>query len=211
MFDDEGGGSGSSSVSLDVEPTELHSQDDQLTPGERTALGRALRLGYFDVPRAGTLTDVAADLGRSDVTVSRQIRRGTATVLRSADVLVEPSLVAADRTDRTLDGLFGTLAHPYRRRVLLRVAELDPDDERGVAVEETTGRVEGIGDVERGGESRRATADARAAHLAWLADAGYVEWDEERRRLRRGPTFEAVGPALDLVEAYRAAFAADGD
>jgi hypothetical protein len=67
-----------------------HKADDStgaLTDGEREALRVALEKGYFEVPRAATLVEVAAEIDRSDVEVSRQLRHGVGTVLRETDVL----------------------------------------------------------------------------------------------------------------------------
>lgn len=43
--------------------------------------------GYFEVPRETTLVDVAEELDRPDVDVSRQLRQGIDTVLRETDLL----------------------------------------------------------------------------------------------------------------------------
>jgi predicted DNA binding protein len=58
---------------------------------EQETLRVALEKGYFEIPRATTLADVADELGRSDVEVSQQIRRGMGIVLRTTDVLDTPS------------------------------------------------------------------------------------------------------------------------
>jgi predicted DNA binding protein len=67
-----------------------HEADDStgaLTDEQRAALRVALEKGYFEVPRATTLVEVAAELDRSDVEVSRQLRHGVGTVLRETDAL----------------------------------------------------------------------------------------------------------------------------
>jgi predicted DNA binding protein len=54
---------------------------DALTEDEREVLRVALERGYYEVPREATLTDLAAELGRSDVEVSRRLRRATSDLL----------------------------------------------------------------------------------------------------------------------------------
>ena len=53
--------------------------------GDRTdveIVTRALELGYFEVPRRATLTEIADELGISDVEASERLRRETASMLR---------------------------------------------------------------------------------------------------------------------------------
>ena len=58
-----------------------------LTADERETLRVALERGYFEVPRATTLVEVADELERTDVEVSQQLRRGTGDVSRETDIL----------------------------------------------------------------------------------------------------------------------------
>lgn len=57
--------------------------DEILKSKERDVLLTALDVGYFDVPRRGTLVDLAEELQMSDSEVSEHLRRGVATVLRA--------------------------------------------------------------------------------------------------------------------------------
>ncbi|MDT3437486.1 helix-turn-helix domain-containing protein [Haloarcula sp. 1CSR25-25] len=63
------------------EPTEV------LPTEERETLRVALEKGYFEVPRATSLVDISDVLGRSDVEVSQQLRRGMGDVLRETTIL----------------------------------------------------------------------------------------------------------------------------
>lgn len=54
-----------------------------LTPEERDAVLAALDVGYFDVPRLGTLSEVAETVGRPDGETSEHLRRGTAKLVRT--------------------------------------------------------------------------------------------------------------------------------
>lgn len=66
---------------------EANESTGALTDEERETLRVALEKGYFEVPRAATLAEVADELDRSDVEVSRRLRHGVGTVLRETDVL----------------------------------------------------------------------------------------------------------------------------
>ncbi|ELY95174.1 bacterio-opsin activator HTH domain-containing protein [Natrialba hulunbeirensis JCM 10989] len=52
-----------------------------LSEHQREALLTALERGYFDVPRAATLSEVADELGISDQALSARLRRGQANLL----------------------------------------------------------------------------------------------------------------------------------
>ena len=54
---------------------------------ERETLRVALEKGYFEVPGATSLGEIADELGRSDVEVSQQLRRGMGDVLRETAIL----------------------------------------------------------------------------------------------------------------------------
>lgn len=94
---------------------------------------------------------------------------------------------------------FRALANPWRRYVLCILFEADLSE----------------GDALRPGrlyESRRApdvSRDARLSlrhnHLPWLADRGFVEWDEETGRLSPGQNWEQVAVLLRLLYENREA------
>lgn len=50
--------------------------DSPLTRAQRTAIRRAFEMGYFEEPRAATLSEVAADLGISQPAAGGRLRRG---------------------------------------------------------------------------------------------------------------------------------------
>lgn len=52
------------------------SHEAVLTDVQRETLATALEQGYFDVPRATTLQDLAGEFGVSDTAISQRIRRG---------------------------------------------------------------------------------------------------------------------------------------
>jgi hypothetical protein len=97
------------------------------------------------------------------------------------------------QTDATLDEVFHALSHSYRRRVLLALADRGPRD-GGF----------GTGQLVRDGEAREQfTLALYQIHLPKLAEAGFVDWNPEADRVRRGPQFDAIEPVLEFVEAHR--------
>lgn len=54
-----------------------------LTDLQKEALQTAFEAGYFEVPRHGTLVDLAEELGVSDSAVSQRLRRGIAGLVES--------------------------------------------------------------------------------------------------------------------------------
>ncbi|WP_255150157.1 helix-turn-helix domain-containing protein [Halorarius halobius] len=174
--------------------SQLNERFDALTVEERETLRVALQAGYFDVPRTATLVDIADELDRSDVEVSQQIRRGMGTVLRSTDVLSDPAVTADGGTDRSLDRMFDALSHPYRRRILLLVSEHNPRDEDEFSVEDLATEDDDL---------ELLTTELYHAHLPKLAEAGYIEWDEDMRTIRRGPNFDEIAPLLHLMHDHQ--------
>ncbi|MFB6126817.1 MAG: helix-turn-helix domain-containing protein [Halolamina sp.] len=53
-----------------------------LSAKQRAALTSALEMGYYEVPQAAALTDVAEELGISRQAASERLRRGTAALVR---------------------------------------------------------------------------------------------------------------------------------
>lgn len=56
----------------------------EVSESQRTALLTAYELGYFEVPRTASQTDVADRLGISSQSVSERLRRGTARLVESS-------------------------------------------------------------------------------------------------------------------------------
>jgi hypothetical protein len=40
----------------------------------------------------------------------------------------------------------------------------------------------------------------RHTHLPKLEESGFIEWDQERNIVRKGPQFEEIQPLLELME-----------
>jgi predicted DNA binding protein len=65
---------------------EANNSTGVLPAEERETLRVAFEKGYFEVPRATTLVEVADELGRSNVEVSQQLRRRMGDVLRETTI-----------------------------------------------------------------------------------------------------------------------------
>lgn len=163
--------------------------DELLSSGSFDALRHAVGMGYFEVPREATLTEVAERLGRSDATVSKELRREIATFLRRTSVIETTPVVTDGATDRSLNRSFAILAHPYRRRILLLVGQHDPRDEAEFSVDDLTAD----------DDLKLLTTELYHVHLPKLVDAGYIDWDADTETIRRGPNFGEIAPLLHLM------------
>ncbi|MFC4358412.1 ArsR family transcriptional regulator [Halobium salinum] len=97
-------------------------------------------------------------------------------------------------TPRHLDRMFDVLGHPYRRRILLLVSEHNPRDEDEFSVDELATEDDDL---------EMLTDELYRIHLPKLADAGYIEWNEDTETIRRGPNFEDIAPLLRLMHDHR--------
>ncbi|WP_115863857.1 helix-turn-helix domain-containing protein [Halorussus litoreus] len=55
---------------------------ERLTDRQREAIAVAVDVGFYDVPRTGTMGDVATELGCTESTASELVRKGQAAVVR---------------------------------------------------------------------------------------------------------------------------------
>jgi hypothetical protein len=92
----------------------------------------------------------------------------------------------------SVDTVFELLAHERRRQLLFALLDTPPDGSLRVADGLLTR--DGSGDWE---------IELRHRHLPKLADAGVLDWDQERGEVSRGPAFEAVLPALRSIQQVR--------
>lgn len=95
---------------------------------------------------------------------------------------------------RPLDRMFHVLSHPYRRRILLLVDERNPRAEDEFSVDDLATDDDDVQSL---------TTELYHSHLPKLAEAGYVEWDQEAMTVRRGPNFDQIGPLIRLMSDHR--------
>lgn len=88
-----------------------------------------------------------------------------------------------------LDGTLALLTSPYRRSVLFALSERSPLAETEVATAlAASDTLDDDPDLLR--------SKLVHSHLPKLAKGGYVDWDIDAERLRRGPNFDDITPSL---------------
>lgn len=94
-------------------------------------------------------------------------------------------------TDSTsLDAMLGALSNPYRRRILVTVADHDPRGEYEFVPADFATANDDLDDLR---------TILYHAHLPKLAENGYIVLDPDTGTLRRGPNFGEIAPLLDLM------------
>jgi len=110
---------------------------------------------------------------------------------RETDVLDAPRVVTDGSAESdSLDRMFETLRHPYRRRILQLVNKHNPRDEDEFDVEKLATEDDDL---------ELLTTELYHIHLPKLAEAGYIEWDKDTHTIRRGPNFDEIAPLLRLM------------
>jgi hypothetical protein len=98
------------------------------------------------------------------------------------------------KTRTAMDSVLDAVSNVYRRRVLVEILEdgqaYVPDRLRYVA---------------NGGgiDPEELRIELFHVHLPKLDASGFVEWDPDRREVRRGPRFDEVAPLLKLMNDHR--------
>ena len=67
----------------------VSSRADELSDTRHEALRIAFENGYYEVPREGTLTDIAEELDIPSSEVSERLRHGVRDVLRDSEIVDE--------------------------------------------------------------------------------------------------------------------------
>jgi hypothetical protein len=98
--------------------------------------------------------------------------------------------------DTSANLVFDSLAHPYRRHLLLALLERNPrsDDRLDPMDLLASGTVDGLAVT---------TLGAIHVHLPKLADMGFVEWDRDSGVVSEGPGWEEVAPLCRLMRDHR--------
>ncbi len=103
----------------------------------------------------------------------------------------------------SFDVMFDALRDPYRRRILLAVADHNPRDEDEFTPDEV-----GSADAEME-ELEHLELELFHSHLPKLAEKGYIEWNPETQTIRRGPNFDDIAPLLKLMDDHADELLAD--
>lgn len=93
-----------------------------------------------------------------------------------------------------IDRLFDAMANEHRRRLLLTLAEDNPED----------GAVVRVPDDVAASEEDLQTLETKLhhVHLPMLADGEFIEWNRETCAVRKGPRFEDIYPMVELLSEY---------
>lgn len=91
------------------------------------------------------------------------------------------------------------LSHPHRRRIITRLHDPNPPDEAEFELEE----------LASGDELDSEAIDLFHNHLPKLAEAGFINWNQEQQIVTRGPQFEEIAPLIDLMCAHQDELPAD--
>ncbi|TYL40729.1 hypothetical protein CV102_03290 [Natronococcus pandeyae] len=94
---------------------------------------------------------------------------------------------------RTHDNLYEVLSNVQRRQLLFALLEETPQSDSPKELE-TLPDARGTGEAER--------VEHRHVHLPKLDAYGFVDWSPETRRVERGPQFDEIRPALELLAAH---------
>ncbi|WP_435158883.1 DUF7344 domain-containing protein [Haladaptatus sp. DFWS20] len=89
----------------------------------------------------------------------------------------------------TLDKQLSILSNHHRRRVLLALVDTGPQ----------TTPTGSTAMVETDGGDQPQTIAMWHIHLPKLADHGFVDWDRETQRVRKGPQFDEIEPLLTVL------------
>lgn len=90
-----------------------------------------------------------------------------------------------------LDDAFRAMADPTRRRILVALAEQNPQNAATLHPVDLS-----LTDA----ETRKLTTEMYHSHLPWLEEAGLVTWDRDTHELEKGPNFDEIRPILTLLE-----------
>lgn len=91
---------------------------------------------------------------------------------------------------RNLSQLFTALRHEHRRQILTFLADADAREKAELI----------LADLQpEGADPEWFKPALHHQHLPILEEAGYIEWDRETNRIRRGPAFEDISPVIELL------------
>lgn len=97
-----------------------------------------------------------------------------------------------------LDESLDVLSHRHRRRILTRLNARASRDAKALDVADLAADEP---DVE--------TLTLVHNHLPKLADSRFIDWDQERHVVTRGPRFHEIAPLIDLMVAHQDELPAD--
>lgn len=91
------------------------------------------------------------------------------------------------------DNVFDALSHIQRRKLLMALAQHNPQDPSPVSVAEDETEAEAVEQI----------INMRHIHLPKLEEYGFIEWDREAGEVTKGPKFEEIRPLLELLDDHQ--------
>jgi hypothetical protein len=100
------------------------------------------------------------------------------------------------RTTESFDRSVEALGHRYRRRLLIALLDHNPqDDEDAQDSEEALGSV-----VDGEVDQQLVQSELVHNHLPKLDELGYITWNPETGKIKKGPQWEEIAPLLALLK-----------
>lgn len=88
-----------------------------------------------------------------------------------------------------IDRIFESLSHRHRRLILLCIQDADVTQQADLLFREGT-------------DPETTELELTHTHLPKLAEAGYIEWDQETGEISKGPRYDEIEPLLDLIATH---------
>lgn len=102
----------------------------------------------------------------------------------------EPSFDEVDALHHVpINDALDALDRPWRRKLLFALLDIEPSESSGI---DAFGPAEDSGPFEFG-------LEANGSHLSKLADYGFVDWNRDTHRVRKGRNFDDIRPLLELL------------
>lgn len=101
-----------------------------------------------------------------------------------------------DSTQRprpSLDTILEMMADPSRRRLLVALANHNPQDHDS-SIPAT--------EISSDDEGDHSPLQMIHTHLPKLADAELIEWDRDANQVQKGPRFDEICPLVEMIQAH---------
>jgi hypothetical protein len=96
---------------------------------------------------------------------------------------------------KAFDRSVEAMGHRYRRRLLLALLDSNPQDDKDAQnAEEALGSV-----VEGEVDEEIVETELVHYHLPKLDELGYITWDQETGKIKKGPQWDEIEPLLKLL------------
>jgi hypothetical protein len=91
--------------------------------------------------------------------------------------------------DTLFDSMLDALSNVHRRKLLMALLESNPQDDLPRVSSADEGESEAMEHLIR----------MHHVHLPKLVEYGFIEWDQEKEEVTKGPAFDEIKPLLNLL------------